>query len=376
MVAKVRAGESRVLVIHGEAGIGKTALLDYLSVQAAGCLVIHTNGVQSEMELAFAGLQQLCAPVLERLGHIPSPQRDALRTVFGLSAGPPPDQLLVGLAVLSLLSDAAEQQPLLCLVDDQQWLDRASARVLQFVARRLAADSVGLVFATRTVSTDLATMPQLLVTGIREADARRLLASVLNGPIDLRVRDQLVAESDGNPLALLELPQGLAMSQLAGGFGLPEALPHTGRFEQSFVLRIESLPASTRALLLLAAADPSGDTALVWRAAERLGLGTDSSTPAAEAGLAEFGARVRFRHPLVRSAAYRSRSLEERRRAHRVLAEARIRGSTRTGVRGIGRTPLRGPTRMWPRNSSTPPAAPRHVVAWRRQRHSSGVRPR
>ena len=238
-----------------------------------------------------------------------------------MSAGPPPDRFLIGLAVLSLLSDVAEEQPLMCLVDDQQWLDRASAQILAFVARRLGAESVGLVFAARVPSSDLAGLPELVVEGLRDGDARVLLDSALTGPIDGRVRDQIVAETRGNPLALLELPRGLTPAELAGGFGLPGAVPLTGRIEQSVRRQLDALPAGTRRLIQVAAADPVGDPVLVWRAAERLGIGAGAATPAAEAGLAEFGAQVRFRHPLVRTLAYQSASLQDRQEAHRALAE-------------------------------------------------------
>jgi DNA-binding CsgD family transcriptional regulator len=321
LVEAVRAGEGRALVVRGEPGMGKTALLEYLAGQASGCRVVRAVGVQSEMELAFAGLQQLLAPMLDRLELLPVPQRDALRTAFGLITGPAPDRLLVGLAVLSLLSDVAEKQPLVCLVDDQHWLDHASAQVLAFVARRLAAESVGLIFTARVPGEELEGLPELVVEGLREDDARALLDSVLTGPLDARVRDRIVAETRGNPLALLELPRGVTPAELAGGFGLPGPAPLAGRIEESFRRRVEALPAGARRLLLVAAAEPVGDPVLVWRAAGRLGIGTQAATPAAEAGLVEFGARVRFRHPLVRSAAYRSASLQERQDVHRALAE-------------------------------------------------------
>ena len=310
LIEAVRDGESRSLVVHGDAGVGKTALLDYLAAHAPGCRVVRAAGAQSEMELAFAGLHQLSAPMRDRLEHLPVPQRDALRTVFGMSAGPAPDRFLVGLAVLSLLSQVAEEQPLVCLLDDGQWLDHASAQILAFVARRLGAESVGLVFAARAASGDLAGLPELAVEGLREADARALLAAALPGPIDARVRDQIVTETRGNPLALLELPRGLTPEQLAGGFGLPGAIPLAGNIEENFQRRVGALPDQTRRLLLLAAADPSGDPALVWRAAARLGIGAEAAGPAAEGGLAEFGTRLRFRHPLVRSAAYQSASAQ------------------------------------------------------------------
>ncbi|MGW0729602.1 AAA family ATPase [Streptomyces mirabilis] len=322
LIGAVRGGESRALVMTGEPGVGKTALLEYLAVQALGCRVVRAAGVQSEMELAFAGLHQLCAPLLEGLGHLPGPQRDALRTAFGMSEGQAPDRFLVGLAVLGLLSEVAEERPLICLIDDEQWLDRASAQVLAFVARRLGAESMGLVFAARSVNGDLGGVPELVLEGLREADARALLDAVPTGPIDARVRDQIVFEARGNPLALLELTRGLAPAELAGGFGLPGLMPLSGSIEENFLRRVGALPQRSRRLLLIAAADPSGDPALVWRAARLLGTGTDAAAPATEAGLVEFGTRVRFRHPLARSAAYRSASAQDRQAAHRALAEA------------------------------------------------------
>jgi DNA-binding CsgD family transcriptional regulator len=322
LIDAVRAGESRALVVHGEPGMGKTALLDYLAEQAApDCRVARTAGVQSEMELAFAALQQLCAPMLDHVDRLPVPQGDALRTALGLSAGPAPDRFLVGLAVLSLLSEVAGERPLVCLVDDQQWLDHASAQILAFVARRLETESLGLVFAARVLGSELAGLPELMVGGLREGDARALLDSVLTGPLDERVRAQIVAETGGNPLALLELVRGVTPAELAGGLGLPGSAPISGQIEEAFRRRIDALPAQTRRLLLVAAADPTGDPGLVWRAAGRLGIPAEAATPAAEADLVEFGAWVRFRHPLVRSAAYRSAALQDRQDVHRALAE-------------------------------------------------------
>jgi AAA ATPase domain len=316
LVVAVRAGQSRALVVHGEPGVGKTALLEYLAGSASGCRIEHAGGVQSEMELAFAGLQQLCAPMLGRLAAVPVPQRDALRTAFGLSATPAADRFLVGLAVLSLLAAVAERQPLVCLVDDGQWLDHASRAVLAFVARRLQAESVGLVLATRDAGGDLAGLPELAVAGLGQADARALLAAALPGPIDGRVGDQIVAETGGNPLALLELPRGRTVAELAGGFGLPGVVLLAGRVEHRVTGRVGALPSQTRRLLLLAAADPTGDPVLVWRAAVRLGVGAQAAAPAAEAGLAEFGTRVWFRHPLARAAAYRLGSARQRPAGH------------------------------------------------------------
>jgi DNA-binding CsgD family transcriptional regulator len=323
LVDAVRAGESRALVIRGDPGVGKTALLEYAAEHATGCRVARAAGVQAEMELPFAGLHQLCAPMLDRLERLPGPQRDALGAAFGLRAGPAPDRFLVGLAVLGLLSEVAEEEPLVCLIDDAQWLDRASAQALGFVARRLLAESVGVIFAVRTggEERDVAGFPELVVEGLRDDDARTLLASVISGPLDARVRDRIVAETRGNPLALLELPRGLTSDE-AGGFALPGARPLASHIEQSFRRRLEVLPAQTRQLLLVAAAEPVGEPAMLWRAADRLGLGAEAAAPASEAGLLEVGARVRFRHPLVRSAVYRAASVQDRRSAHRVLAEA------------------------------------------------------
>jgi DNA-binding CsgD family transcriptional regulator/tetratricopeptide (TPR) repeat protein len=318
----VRGGESRALVVLGEPGVGKTALLDHLVEHASGFRMARAVGVESEMELVFAGVHQLCAPMLDRLERLPVPQSEALRTTFGISSGSAPDRFLVGLAVLSLLASVAEERPLVCIVDDAQWLDRASAQVLAFVARRLLAESIGLVFGARVSTDELAGLPELVVEGIRDADARTLLKAALTGPLDVGVRDRIVAEARGNPLALLELPRGVTPAVLAGGFALPSAVPLSESIEESFRLRLEALPADTRVLLPVAAADPVGDPVLVWRAAERLGIPAEAATPAAEAGLLEVGARVRFRHPLVRSAAYWSASLPQRQAVHRALAEA------------------------------------------------------
>src|SRR5215472_14800817 len=321
LIGAVRAGESQALVVRGDPGVGKTVLLDYLAGRARGCQVARAVGVQSEMELAFAGVHQLCARMLGRAERLPVPQRDALRTAFGLAAGPPPDRFFVGLAVLSLLSEAAGERPLICVIDDEQWLDRASAQALGFAARRLAADPVGLVFAAREPGAELDGLPELVVEGLGDDDARALLAAALAGPLDARVADLIVAETRGNPLALLELPRGLGPAELAGGFGLPGAAPLAGRIEDSFARQLEALPDQARRLLQLAAADPSGDRTLVWRAAERLGIPVQAGAPAVEAGLVEFGARVRFRHPLARSAAYRSAPFADRQQLHAVLAE-------------------------------------------------------
>ena len=325
LVASLRAGRSRALVLRGEAGVGKSALLEYLAQHSPGCGVARAAGVESEMELAYAGLQQLCAPFLDRLERLPGPQRDALGTAFGLRDGDAPDRFLVGLAVLSLLSDVAEDRPLVCIVDDAQWLDAASAQALAFVARRLGAESVGLVFAVREPSGErhFEGLPALAVGGLDDRDAHELLATVVTGPLDERVRDRIVAETRGNPLALLELPRGWTPAELAGGFGLSDAPARcrggSSRASGSGWRRCRprrgfccSSPRQSRV----------GDPVLVWRAAAELGIGPDAAAPAAAAGLVDFGAQVRFDHPLVRSAVKRAAAPEERQRVHRALAQA------------------------------------------------------
>jgi len=324
LLGEVRAGRSRVLVVRGEPGIGKTALLEYAAGTAADFQLARAEGVESEMELPFAALHQLCGRMLGRLGQLPGPQREALGVAFGLRAGGAPDRFLVGLAVLGLLSEVAADRPLLCLVDDAQWLDQASALVLAFVARRLDAETVALLVGTRDRAGEgsLAGLPALAVEGLPDADARALLASVLPGRLDERVRDRIIAESGGNPLALLELPRGVSTAELAGGFGVAGPQPLAGRIEDSFVRRIAPLPEVTRHLLLLAAAEPTGDPALLWRAAARQGIRADAGDAAESGGLLEIRSRVTFHHPLVRSAVYRSASPQDRREVHRVLAGA------------------------------------------------------
>jgi DNA-binding CsgD family transcriptional regulator len=309
------------MVLFGEAGVGKTALLEQAIGRASGFRVERAAGVQSEMELPFAGLHQLCGPMLDQLNRLPGPQRDALSTAFGVIAGSAADHFFVGLAVLSLLSEVAEEQPLLCVVDDAQWLDEASAQALAFVARRLGKESVALVFAVREPGEELVRLPKLLVEGLSSSEARALLTARFRWPLDERVRDRIVAETHGNPLALLELPRGLTPAELAGGFGPPVAMPLSGRIEESFRRRLEQLPVDAQRLLGVAAAEPVGDPVLLWRAAGRLGLSIEAGGYAEAAGLVEFGARIVFRHPLVRSAAYQAASPQQRRAAHGALAE-------------------------------------------------------
>ncbi len=319
LLAEVRAGRSRTLMLRGEAGSGKTALLADLAARAteAGCRVVEVAGVEAERDSVLGGLHQLCLPMLPGLAALPPAQRTALEVTFGLAEGPAPDRFRVGLAVLGLLAETAAERPLICLIDDVQWLDAASARTLAFVAGRLDAESVGLVLATRDAGDPT---PGLTLAGLPDDVARDLLDRALTAPLDPTVRDQIVAEAHGNPLALLELPRSLSSAEIAGGFGLPGAIP--GRVEEGFRRRFAALPAATRTLALLAAADPAGDPVLVWRAAALLGVGAAAARPAAAAGLVEFGDRVRFRHPLARSAAYREASAADRRAAHDALARA------------------------------------------------------
>jgi len=321
LLGELRSGHGQVLVVRGEAGVGKSALLEYVTRAAADMRVTRAVGVESEMELAFAGLHLLCAPLLDRLESLPGPQRDALEIAFGLREGNAPDRFLVGLAVLTLLSEVAEERPLLCVVDDAQWLDKASAQVLVFAARRLLAEPVGLVFAAREPAEQFRGLAELEVRGLPDQDARALLRSVVQFQLDERIRDRILAETHGNPLALLELPRGLGLAQLAGGFGLIEAQAVPARIEHGFRRRLEALPADTRSLMLVAAAEPTGDSMVVWRAAERLGIPASAAEAASADGLLEVGTWVRFRHPLVRSAVYSAASPSARREVHRALAE-------------------------------------------------------
>jgi hypothetical protein len=324
LLEAARRGESRTVVLRGEAGVGKSALLDYAIGSARDFRVLRSVGVESEMELAFASLHQLCAPILDRRASLPAPQKAALEVAFGVDSGPAPDRFLVGLATLGLLAQIADERPLLCVIDDAQWLDGASALALGLVGRRLLAEPIGLLFAVREPIDvrELGGLPTLMIGGLSDDDARELLHSVLPGRLDQRVRDRIVAESRGNPLALLELPRGLSPGELAGGFALPDARPLPDRIERSFRRQVRSLPIDSQRLLLTAAAEPFGDVTLLWRAAGRLGLGPEAAAPAEAAGLLQLGTLVRFRHPLVRSTVYRSASLSDRQQAHRALAES------------------------------------------------------
>jgi DNA-binding CsgD family transcriptional regulator/tetratricopeptide (TPR) repeat protein len=321
LLERARDGHGGVLVVHGEPGIGKTALLRYAVQAGSGFRVARAVGVESEMELAFAALQQLCCPFVELTEHFPPPQRGALAAAFGLTAGSAPNPFLVGMAALGLLAEVAEEQPLLCVVDDAQWLDRASARTLAFVARRLFAEKVALVFATRELSDELWGLPDLEVRGLRNGAANALLSSTVRLLLDEQARSRLVFETRGNPLALLELPRGLTPTQLAGGAGLMGKGALAGRIEEGFAGRLEDLPDDTRLLLLLAAAEPVGDPLLLWRAAEKLGISAEGVADVETHGLLRLGERVTFHHPLVRSAVYGSASAQRRRAVHLALAE-------------------------------------------------------
>ncbi|MCC3270598.1 AAA family ATPase [Arthrobacter gengyunqii] len=326
LLTRARAGLSGAIVVRGEAGIGKTVLLEHArgAAESSGFRVVSSVGVESETQFAFAGLHQLCAPLLDRVGALPEPQRAALGVAFGQQGGAVPDRFLVGLATLTLLAEVAEEGPLLCLVDDAQWLDEASAQVLTFVARRVAAERMALVFALRDpTDRDMGMfegIPVVCLGGLDENDARALLAAAAHTPLDNGMRDRVIAEACGNPLALLELARSAPAAWLAGGFELPELPGTTHRIEDTFRRRSGSLPVPTQTLLLVAALDSTGEVALLWRAAAHLGIAYESAAPAEAAGLLEIDTRVRFRHPLVRSAVLRAAAPLERRRAHDALA--------------------------------------------------------
>jgi DNA-binding CsgD family transcriptional regulator/tetratricopeptide (TPR) repeat protein len=323
LLSDIRQGQSRALVLRGEAGIGKTALLEEMCKRADGLLLVRGGGIECEAELAFAGLQHMCSQMVEeKLDLLPDPQREAIRRAFGQSADGPPDPFLLGLGVLNRLSDVAADQPVLCVVDDAQWLDRASAQTLAFVARRLDAEAVGVVFAVRERIEQLDGLPELVVSGLGPDDAHQLLGSVLTAPLDNAVCERFIDETRGNPLALLELPRELSAAELAGGFGIQETIGVPTRVEESFQRRCEELPDETCLLMLIAAAEPIGDPVLLWRAASVLGVAPAAAEPAEAAGLLKLGMRIMFRHPLVRSAVYRMAAPHERRRVHRALATA------------------------------------------------------
>ena len=322
LLDEARGGQSRVLVVRGEPGVGKTELVQSVVSGASGWRVVRTIGVESEVELGFAALHQLCGRSADGLEQLPAPQREALGAAFGLTEGRAPERFLVGLAVLSLLSSQAEEGPLLCIIDDAQWLDRESAQVLAFVARRLLTDPIVMLFATRQFEDELRGLPELVLEGLTDEEADALLSSVVDGPLNPQLRARIIAETRGNPLALIELPRGLTPADLAVGFGVTDGRPVPKRIEATFARRIERLPPQTQRLLLIAAADPLGQADTVWRAADLLGIGPEAADPAAEAELLEIDETARFRHPLVRSAVYRMAPPSERRIAHQALADA------------------------------------------------------
>src|SRR5207302_6372882 len=322
LVEAARDGDGGALVVHGEPGVGKTALLDDAVEKAKSLRIVRSAGVEGEMELPFAAVQQLCAPILALGDRLPRPQRDALDVAFGLSPGPAPHPFLVALAVLGLLSEAAREHGLLCVIDDAHWLDRASAQALGFAARRLAVERIAIVFAAREMGQALQGLPEVDVEPLGYRDARALLESVLPSPVDDQVLERLIVETRGNPLALVELPRDLTPSQLAGGFGVAAAAPLHAGIEESFQRRVAALPRDARLLVLIAASEPTGDATLVWRAAEVLGIPESAAFAAESSGLIAFRPRVAFRHPLVRSVVYQAAGAVERTEVHKAPAEA------------------------------------------------------
>ena len=321
----VRHGLSGTLVLRGEAGIGKTALLERAISSANDFQVVRALGIESEMELGFAGLHQLVLPFLPRLERLPTPQRVALASAFGLRAGAPPDRFLVGLATLTILASAASEKPLLCIVDDTQWLDIESSEVLAFVARRLVADRIALLFAVREPAerhVALTGLPEMHIGGLLAEDAQSLLATVAGVPLDAQVSDRIIAETEGNPLAILELTADLTQRQLGSAWLLAEPLPIGTRLQQRFVGQVRGLPADTQTFLLLAATASSDDPVVVWRAAQQLGLEREAVAAAEAQRLLVVGPQIAFRHPLIRSAIYHSAPAAERRRMHAALAAA------------------------------------------------------
>jgi DNA-binding CsgD family transcriptional regulator len=325
LLARAADGYSGALVLRGEAGAGKTALLDetVAAAVAGGLRTARLTGVEPETQLGYAGLHRFLLPFADHLERLPDPQRDALRSTFGLVAGPPADRFLVALAVLTLLAEAASAVPLVCVIDDLQWLDPESVVVLGFVARRLYAERVVLLFAVREPAGELpalAGLPELVVAGLAEDAALELLASLAPGRLSPAVGARIVAETGGNPLALVEVAGELSPDQLAGAEALPEPLPAAGSLEQAFGRRVRRLPAEARLLLAVAAAEPTASEALLWRAAGQLGIDPDAAAAADLGDLAEVDSQVAFRHPLVRSAVYYGIPLGQRRLIHQALA--------------------------------------------------------
>ncbi|MGX7678509.1 helix-turn-helix transcriptional regulator [Jatrophihabitans sp. DSM 45814] len=319
---RARSGTSAVVVVRGDPGIGKTRLLEYVAERASEFQVRRACGVEAEMDFAYSGLHQLCGPLLSHLGQLAVPLREGLQVAFGMAEGDAPDRFKIGLGVLSLFAEAADDLPLMCLIDDAQWLDRSSLQTLGFVARRLIAERVAMVFAVRRHATELDGLPDLTVSPLPGRDARALLSAVIPAPLDQDVKDRMVAESAGNPLALLQLAASARPGQLAGGFATSTGGPIARRIEEEFLQQFQLLPKATQRLLLTAAAEPTGDLALLWRAAGFEEMPTGALSATEYAGLVEFSSPVRFRHPLVRSAIYRAASGEDRRAVHDALANA------------------------------------------------------
>jgi hypothetical protein len=385
LLEQARRSRGAALVVHGDPGIGKTALLEDLVGSATGFRVVRAEGVESEMELPYAALHQLCGRMTDGIGRLPESQVSAVRGAIGLAGGDAADRFLVAVGVLTLLADTASEKPLLCVIDDAQWLDRSSVQALAFVARRLGADPVAMIFAVREPVASLAGIPELVVEGLSIADARQLLGSVTPGQLDDQVRDRIIAESSGNPLALLEFGRGMRAGDLAGGFGLPDVMassawppsPGSGlarRIEGRFLQRITSLPAATRLLLLVAAAEPTGNPDLFWNAVQQLGITVSAADIAETAGLMRTRPSVAFGHPLMRSAVYRSASISDRLQIHAALAQVTIPVPIRTGAPGTAHRPPCTPMRMSPPSSSGPPEQPRPGAGWPpRPRFSSGL---
>ena len=322
LLAMTRKGEGGAIVVHGEPGIGKTALLDHAVNSAHEFTVLRTVGNEAEMELPFASLQDFFSPAVSAIPQLPQPQRRAIEVVFGRRDGEAPDRLLVGLGLLNLLSELSTQRPVVCVVDDTQWLDASSAQAISFAARHISKDAVAFVFGARRLTEEVRGLPELMIAGLADLDARELLATVLPDRLDDRVVDRLVAETHGNPLALLEMPRGLTPSQLAGGFGLPVSVSLAGQIEESYRRRLARLSLDSRRLLLVVAADPTGDPGLIWRAADSLHIAEDAAEAIEDHELVEFREHVVFRHPLVRSAVYNTAAPKEKREAHAALAGA------------------------------------------------------
>lgn len=389
LVAAAREGEGGALVVSGEAGIGKTTLLAHASDTATGFEPLRAVGVEFEMDLPFAAVHQLCEPLLPRIGHLPGAQREALETAFGLRSDGTADPFRVGLAVLGLLTEAAGERPALCVVDDAQWLDSASARVLAFVARRVGALRVAFAFGLREVpgtavgpggqgaqaAEVLRGLPTLTLSGLPEGEARALLTAKVLAPLDAAVRERIIAEARGNPLALLELARGAGPAAIAGGFAVPDTDTVAGRIERSFHSRVAALPDPTRRLLLIAAAEPVGDPALLQRACTALGTGLDAAAPAETAGLLELGARVRFAHPSYArpcTGPRRPPSAGPRTRCWR----GRPTGARNpTGAPGTGRWRPRASTRTSRPSWSGPRSGHRPGAGWPPRRRSWKRRP-